>query len=62
MIKEPSVMDAETLAKEDVFGAMEEGGFMQNQENPGDRYSLLLVEDNSICHFSSAISFRRNLM
>jgi hypothetical protein len=27
-----------------------------------DRYSLLLVEDNSICHFSSAISFRRNLM
>lgn len=51
MIKEPSVMDAETLAKEDVFGAVEEGSFIQNQENPGDRYSLLLVEDNSDLSF-----------
>jgi len=51
MIKEPSVMDAETLAKEDVFGAVEEGSFIQNQENPGDRYSLLLVEDNSELSF-----------
>lgn len=44
-------MDAETLAKEDVFGAVEEGSFIQNQENPGDRYSLLLVEDNSDLSF-----------
>ena len=51
MIKEPSVMDAETLAKEDVFRAVEEGSFIQNQENPGDRYSLLLVEDNSDLSF-----------
>lgn len=51
MIKEPSVIDAETLAKEDVFGAVEEGSFIQNQENPCDRYSLLLVEDNSDLSF-----------
>lgn len=44
-------MDAETLAKEDVFGVVEEGSFIQNQENPGDRYSLLLVEDNSDLSF-----------
>lgn len=44
-------MDAETLAKEDVFRAVEEGSFIQNQENPGDRYSLLLVEDNSDLSF-----------
>lgn len=51
IIKEPSMMDAETLAKEDVFGFVEEGSFLQNPENPGERYSLLLVEDNSDLSF-----------
>ncbi len=51
MVKEPSVMDAETLAKDAVLADTESEIFPSNPENQSERYSLLLVEDNSDLSF-----------
>ncbi|WP_312750718.1 substrate-binding domain-containing protein [Epilithonimonas hominis] len=46
MVTEPSVMDAETLAKDAIFTETESDIFPANPEDKSERYSLLLVEDN----------------
>ena len=46
MIKEPGVADAGALAENAVFDAADEGNLPHNQDHSGERYSLLLVEDN----------------
>lgn len=51
MVKEPSLADAESLAKDSVFIGLEDETVTQNQESQGERYSLLLVEDNSDLSF-----------
>jgi DNA-binding response OmpR family regulator len=51
MVKEPSLADAESLAKDTIFTGLEDETITQNQEFQGERYSLLLVEDNSDLSF-----------
>jgi len=51
MVTEPSVTDAETLAKDAVFTETESDIFPANPEDRSERYSLLLVEDNSDLSF-----------
>lgn len=51
MVKESSVMDAETLAKDAVFTETESDIFPANPEDKSEKYSLLLVEDNSDLSF-----------
>ena len=51
MVTEPSVMDAETLAKDAVFTETESDIFPANPEDKSEKYSLLLVEDNSDLSF-----------
>ena len=50
MVKEASVMNAELLAKESVSKGFEDEVFEPSEKN-GERYSLLLVEDNSDLSF-----------
>lgn len=50
MVKEASVMNAEILAKDSVFPGLEDEVFEPNQTD-GERYSLLLVEDNADLSF-----------
>ncbi|WP_379962989.1 substrate-binding domain-containing protein [Epilithonimonas sp. UC225_85] len=51
MVKEPSVTDADTLAKDAVFTEIESEIYPSNPDNQTERYSLLLVEDNSDLSF-----------
>ena len=51
MVKEPSVIDADTLAKDAVFTEIENEIYSSNPDNRSERYSLLLVEDNSDLSF-----------
>jgi len=51
MVTEPSVMDAEMLAKDAVFTETESDIFPVNPEDKSEKYSLLLVEDNSDLSF-----------
>lgn len=46
IVKEASLINAEILAKDCVFAGLEEQVFETNQTD-GERYSLLLVEDNT---------------
>jgi len=51
MVKEPSLIDADTLAKDAVFTEIENEIYSSNPDNRSERYSLLLVEDNSDLSF-----------
>lgn len=50
MVKEASLINSEILAKDSVFAGLEEQVFETNQTD-GERYSLLLVEDNTDLSF-----------
>ena len=51
MVKEASFLKAETLSNNEILTGIEDDGFVQNQAIDGERYSLLLVEDNSDLSF-----------
>ena len=51
MVKEASLVNAETLANSSILAGNEDDVFVQSPENDGERYSLLLVEDNSDLSF-----------
>lgn len=51
MVKEASILKAETLSNNEILTGIEDDGFVQNQAIEGERYSLLLVEDNSDLSF-----------
>ncbi|MDW8549131.1 substrate-binding domain-containing protein [Epilithonimonas ginsengisoli] len=51
MVKEASLLKAETLLNNDVMTGIEDDVFVPDQAMDGERYSLLLVEDNSDLSF-----------
>ena len=51
MVKEASVTDAETLAKNAINHDFDDEGFIHSAPNDNERYSLLLVEDNTDLSF-----------